>query len=376
MAVLIAIISAVALLYYLFFKRFNSTKLFISGLVCSTVLVLYALTYNFYNYPSDKYNSFLLVLGGQVFPTVLCAAVVSQFGLIQYNIKQLAPLISLAFTIIAFIAGFFPNSTTSGGYISTDYGMNYQSTSYLAAYAASFSFYYLISYNDIAWPSIFKRKHIKTAIIISVIINFLTILVSGGRGGLALFIVQAMFTLYVFNKKKTATPNQIFKYLGLAFAIICIIVISLSFIENLPLKTNGIERIIATIKEGDQNGRDVLRENALSCFYNSPVIGHGIGSIFYEIGEYSHNCVTDALVEIGFVGCFIYILTLLKTWIKGIQLTKADTTDSLWIIIFLNGFIMSLFSGYYISQLPMCWSITFILCHNKAFLKSKTYTHY
>lgn len=372
MAALIAIISTIVLCYYLFFYRFNASKLFASGLACCIILALYVLTYNFYNYLSEKYNSFLLVLGGQVFPTVLCAAVISQFGLVQYKIKQLAPLISLTFTIIAFIAGFFPNSTTSGGYVSTDYGMNYQSTSYLAAYAASFSFYYLISYNDISWPSLFKRKYIKDAIILSVIINFLTILVAGGRGGLALFLVQSIFALYVYNKKRPTSTNQIFKYLGLAFVVICMIAISLSFIENLQLKTNGIERIIATIEEGDQNGRDILREKALTCFYNSPVIGHGIGSVFYEIGGYTHNCITDALVEIGFVGCTMYVLMLLKTWIKGLKLIKADTTNSLWLIIFLNGFVMSLFSGYYITQLPICWAVTFILCCNKAYMGAQT----
>lgn len=372
MVALIAIISAIVLCYYLLFKRFNVSKLFISGLVCCIILALYVLTYNFYNYPSEKYNSFLLVFGGQIFPTVLCAAIVSQFGQIQYKIKQLAPLISLAFTMIAFIAGFFPNSATSGGYVSTDYGLNYQSTSYLAAYAASFSFYYIISYNNISWPSILKKKYIKITLILSIIISFLTILVVGGRGGLALFLIQSMFALYVFNMKKQATLNQVFKYIGLAIVVMCIIVISLSFIENLPLKTNGIERIIATIEEGDQNGRDILREKALTCFYNSPVIGHGIGSVFYEIGKYTHNCITDALVEIGFVGCLIYILMLFKTWIKGIQLIKTDTTNSLWIIIFLNGFVMSLFSGYYISQLPMCWAITFVLCYNKAYMGAQT----
>ncbi len=376
MAALIAIMSAIVLCYYLLFKRFNASKLFASGLACCIILALYVLTYNFYNYPSEKYNSFLLVFGGQVFPTMLCAAVVSQFGLVQYKIKQLAPLVSFTFTIIAFIAGFFPNSATSGGYVSTDYGLNYQSTSYLAAYAASFSFYYLISYNDISWSSIFKKKYIKITLILSIIINFLTILVVGGRGGLALFLIQSMFVLYVLNRKKTVTTNQIFKYLGLAFVVICMIAISLSFIENLPLKTNGIERIIATIEEGDQNGRDILREKAITCFYNSPVIGHGIGSVFYEIGVYTHNCITDALVEIGLVGCLIYILLLLNTWIKGIKLIKTDMSNSLWLIIFLNGFVMSLFSGYYIAQLPICWSIAFILCYNKAYIKSRTYTHY
>ena len=339
MAALIAIISAIVLCYYLLFKRFNASKLFASGLACCIILALYVLTYNFYNYPSEKYNSFLLVFGGQVFPTMLCAAVVSQFGLVQYKIKQLAPLVSFTFTIIAFIAGFFPNSATSGGYVSTDYGLNYQSTSYLAAYAASFSFYYLISYNDISWSSIFKKKYIKITLILSIIINFLTILVVGGRGGLALFLIQSMFVLYVLNRKKTVTTNQIFKYLGLAFVVICMIAISLSFIENLP-------------------------------------IGHGIGSVFYEIGEYTHNCITDALVEIGLVGCLIYILLLLNTWIKGIKLIKTDMSNSLWLIIFLNGFVMSLFSGYYIAQLPICWSIAFILCYNKAYIKSRTYTHY
>lgn len=375
MAGLIAGISTIALCYYLFLKRFNITKVFISGLICCFIITLYILTTNFYNYQSDKYTSFLLVLGGQVFPIVLCAAVVSQFNTIQHKIKQLAPLISITFTIIAFFASFFPNSATTGGYVSTDYGLNYQSTSYLAAYAASFSFYYLISYNDITWPSLFKRKYIKDAIIFFIIINFLTILVTGGRGGLALFLVQSIFALYVYNKKRPTSTNQIFKYLGLALVAICIIFISLSFIENLPLKTNGIERIIATIEEGDQNGRDIFREKALNSFYNSPIIGHGLGSVFYEIGEYSHNCITDALVEVGLIGCIAYVLLLLKTWLKGLKLIKTDMTNSLWIIIFLNGFIMSLFSGYYISQLPMCWSITFILCYNKAFLKSETYTH-
>ena len=43
---------------------------------------------------------------------------------------------------------------------------------------------------------------------------------------------------------------------------------------------------------------------AWNAFTKSPVFGHGLGSVFYEVGFYSHNIFTDMLCEGGVVLSF------------------------------------------------------------------------
>ena len=100
-------------------------------------------------------------------------------------------------------------------------------------------------------------------------------------------------------------------------------------------------------------------KEGLKWYGEKPVFGHGVGSVFFEMGTYSHNFITDAMVEVGVIGTFILFSLFIILVFKAIKDIYHDISDSLWLIIFLDGLVMSLFSGYYLAQIPLWWSVAF-----------------
>lgn len=363
-AVIIAVVSAIILIPKIFQKKGNSVGTILTACLCMLVIVLYFLTSELYGTSSNTYNSFFLVLCGQVFPILLCATFVAQSEEVQNNIKRLTPLIGILFSSMAFMAAFFPTSTTSGGYMANDNGLNYHNTSYMAAYAAAFCIYYILCFEQIEWNNVFRKRIFFILAAILIFINLLTIFIAGGRGGLVLYIMQFCLAAYIYIKRNVTSQRQTFKIIGISIVMVGIILLLANFAESTTLKTNGYERILSTIRTGDSNGRSVLRDKAIACFTDKPLFGHGVGSVFYELGIYSHNCITDALLEIGVVGCVMYLTFFIYAWRRGIKLFNTDFTGYIWLVIFLDGFVMSLFSGYYIAQIPALWAATFLVCKN------------
>lgn len=341
--------------------KINYSTPFLVFVICLILLSCYYLTSLMYAADNEKYNSFLLVLEGQMFPALVCSSICCQIDDVQEQMKRLAPVMAVLFTAISFMAAFFPNSKTSGGFASTDYGLNYQMISYIAAYAASFSYYYLINYSSQNWGTFFSTHKAFSIMKACLFVNFLTILIAGGRGALVLFTIHTCYAIYISCKKRIINLKNIGKLATYFFLILLFVVSGIFYALNSSVKTNGFGRILATIEKNDQNGRDVLRSEALHCFSQEPISGHGLGAVYYEIGEYSHNIFTDVAVEMGCIGLLVLIIILFIAFKRLNFFVILDTSNLLWSFIFLNGLGMSLFSGYYLANVPLWWAIIFIV---------------
>ena len=360
MAIFIAGISSVVLLWIMANLKRKVDTILLTFFFLVILVFLYSTTASVYGKVNEMYNSFILVLAGQIAPTVLCAIAVAQMKKVQYKMKQYTPYVGALFTFISFTAAFFPDSATSGGFVETESGLNYQTTSYLAAYAAAFNLYFIIFNDQINWIGVVKSIKFIRIYFIFVLINLMSIMIAGGRGGLLLFIVQAIFAYWLYSKKKKI------KFLSgrtiwIIIAISVISVLGIAFASSFGGETNGFSRIVNTVQHQDENGRDVLRGLALLSFFDSPIWGHGLGSVFYEVGIYSHNCILDALIETGIIGCIVFVLLLIWIWRKTGKLIKIDYTNAIWRLILLDGLVMSFFSGYYITQIPIDWIIGFAI---------------
>lgn len=365
-------LSIICIIYYVVKGKIPKVAFAWTALIGALLFALYSITPDWYYAKSAKYESFRLVLVGQTIPGILCACIVSYLPSVQIKIKQIAPAVGLIFTLLAFTSSFSPKEITSGGYANSD-GLNYQTISYLAAYAAGLNYYFILNRKSFNFGSLFSNNiYSKTAPFL-LVLNFLSILIAGGRGGLVAFVIISAYALYVMIRKGEKDPKRIRKIIGIIVCATIIVVIGVRFAMNSDIKSNGFERIMLTVTTGDTNGRDILREKAIVSFLQAPVFGHGLGSVFYEIGEYSHNCITDFLVEIGLIGTIVFVSVFLLTWIKAQRLVKSDCSDSLWTFFLLYGLTMSLFSGYYFAQIPMIWSIAYILCYKKKDFKSLNY---
>ena len=352
--------------FFTFLKYFRARSGIIYTLLIGTFLLLYYyLTGISYTISSAKYDSFFMVLYGQSIPTMLIASSVSMNPYAQLLFKRSIPYVAIVFSFVSFISAFFPTDMTSGGYASNENGLNYQSTSYMSAYASGLILYYIIFFKHIDWLRPFRNRYIRMIMSTMLIINFLTILIAGGRGGLVLYVIL-LFFIFIFHVHRSKfSLSQVFKYLVLGLFLLILVYLSICFVRESTVETSGFERILAFVQEHDQNGRDELREIAWASFWGAPLCGHGIGSVFFEIGEYSHNCFTDVLVETGCFGCVVFLTMLLCVAKKLYRFIKIDVTDMCWAIIFLDGFVLSLFSGYYLANMPLIWIISFIFCIKK-----------
>ena len=61
------------------------------------------------------------------------------------------------------------------------------------------------------------------------------------------------------------------------------------------------------------------------------------------------------------LGTAVLIAVLVVTIVKEVRLIRYERSNVLWLYIFFCGFIEGMFSGYYLTQMPMYWAIGFIL---------------
>lgn len=328
-------------------------------LICT--IILWQITPYIYMDTNDKFNSYFMVFFAQTIPAIISATMIGNDLNIQYGIKKITPIISILFTFLVINGALNPTSVTSGGYAINDYGLDYNSISYFAAYATGFALYYVIFFDEINWYSLFKLKIFKIIGYIIPFINLFCILIAGGRGGLILFIVVILTCILISIYKNKITVHRLIK--SIVFTCLTIIVIFLIIVNAMKsnISSSGFNRIVEMIQNGNSSGRDILRRQAIDIFKDKPLVGHGVGSIFYELNIYSHNLITDALVEVGIIGCIILCFLIIFSIYKIAMLIKKDKTYSIWLILLLYGLVQSMFSGYYLGQLPLYFCIAFII---------------
>lgn len=332
----------------------------------------YAVTPLFYASGSvSTRTASLLSLIGQVLPNALFACFVAENDKLQARVKKLAPVVGVILCITATLGALFPDNTTSYGLLSNEGGLGYQRLSYMAAYSAALMEYYLLTRDQTAQLNFLTRK-LGTAISIVVIcLDLVSSLISGGRGGFVTYILFFVISIHFavsfgyFDRKKAL------RILSLGGVSVIGAYAGFSHISNISSAQKGLGRVLEFINGGGDIKRFDKYQAALEVFTRKPVLGHGFGSVYYEFGMYTHDFFTDVLVEGGLVLTIIIVLVLAYSMFASVQLMKNDKTDLIWIYFFLCGFILSLFSGYYLTQIPLWWGLFFILAKIKRLYKEK-----
>lgn len=330
----------------------------------SIILSLYYMTSLIYGIDNSLYTSFGRAMLIQVTPTIMICSLIKNDTYAIDNVKKLAPIVALVFTIVSFMAAFHPNSTAPGGYADTDYGLDYQAISYMASYASSLTMYYLMNWNEVGWFWVFKSKICKFFMSGTIIINILAMLISGGRGGVAVFGFLVIFMMWFYIKKNKISTNMLAKVIFIACFMCIAVFFSIRYVANVSISTSGFNRIVNAIMYGESSGRDLIHACAITIFKEKPFFGHGIGAVFYTLGNHAHSVFYDILIEAGIVGIIILFILIYIVSKKMFRLFKRNTTNTIWIIMFLDGFVMSLFSSYYLVQLPALGAIAYILAIN------------
>ena len=156
--------------------------------------------------------------------------------------------------------------------------------------------------------------------------------------------------------------------------MVVIIILFLIFnqIQSHSLFEMGSERILGFFSSKDAIENDVRWERitlAWNSFLSSPLLGHGLGSIFFEMGQYSHNVFTDMLCEGGLLVFILFLHNIIK--FISIYRWKVKNNSRLNIIftLFLSGFVLLFFSGYYLVEMSIWLPLAYVL--PQSYLKNK-----
>lgn len=266
---------------------------------------------------------------------------------VEYALLPFILLYTITLASVAFTANIGVNIAQT---FNTDF-LNYQSISYYSIFAFGFNMYLIVQCSNSYTR---YRRYILIALaILQVIITIM----AGGRGA---FVLGCVFTLYFALKH--ITFSKLISYILIGLAVLLTINAILSDNEIFKM---GFERIFNFFGNTEAIGTDNrwIRWNlAWNAFTKSPVFGHGLGSVFYEVGFYSHNIFTDMLCEGGVVLFLIFIFVLMK-FIRASQiLITEDYRNEIIVIVFLCSFVMNSFSGYYLSDTGIWLSLTYVLC--------------
>ena len=343
------IIAIVSVCLFLFDgKNINPVVKRKSVIVCIIITALFYFTRVLYGYLDKNYESYFLSMGVNFIPAILTGTWMVQYNDIATKLERgLIPFIILYTFILANIVfnariGVNMNETFSQTVLS------YQSISYYSAYALGFTLYVMTCDN---YPILIRRIIIGFGLI-----QLLMAIMGGGRGA---FILCIVFLLY-FGSKQMSWKNLLF------IAVIIFIGFNIvsSFLNNNQVFQLGFNRIFNFFNSTEAMTHDlrwVRWHRALDAFYLSPIIGHGIGGVFYEVGFYSHNIFTDLLCEGGIILTIIFAIVLIVFLKDIVQLIQKDSKYEILMLIFLCSFVMCLFSGYYLAEGGMWLAVSYIL---------------
>lgn len=343
----------VAFVFFLSIHRIPR-RIYIGGLLlCAIIILLYFSTRCFYDEVNNRYTSYFLSMGVRFIPAVLTGMYMLSHDdimkKVEYALLPFILLYTITLASVAFTANIGVNIAQT---FNTDF-LNYQSISYYSIFAFGFNMYLIVQCSNSYTR---YRRYILIALaILQVIITIM----AGGRGA---FVLGCVFTLYFALKH--ITFSKLISYILIGLAVLLTINAILSDNEIFKM---GFERIFNFFGNTEAIGTDNrwIRWNlAWNAFTKSPVFGHGLGSVFYEVGFYSHNIFTDMLCEGGVVLFLIFIFVLMK-FIRASQiLITEDYRNEIIVIVFLCSFVMNSFSGYYLLDTGIWLSLTYVLCKN------------
>lgn len=353
-AILVFLISAGLIAVSIFQYRKIYRNVAIAMCVAIVLPALYVITIIGYQNVPTIWNSYLLTLGSYVVPAIMFGAILSQMYFFEEPCNLVVFLIVSFITISMTVAVFTTDLSISVIYLN-DNGVNYQTISYYSAFACSLDMYLLAHLQKGTW-----LRKVSFLCYIYLILDLLCVLAAGGRGAVVLLVVVSLYYC-CYKIKDKLTRNKILRY----SLIVILGVLIFRQLLTIPMLEKGLTRVFTFFSSTSnllQDQRNIRYALAMDSFLESPFLGHGIGSVFMEIGFYSHNVFLDLLVEGGAILLVVFIGLLLRCLKKFIILRRQDRRMDLIAMFFLDSFINLMFSNYYLSSAGLAFSITYMLC--------------
>lgn len=344
-----------SMVVYDFLKGKIKKREYQTFVVLFAILFLYMLTPVFYGSPSDKYTSSLLVYGSECVPA---AYIGIRFAKSEsfHRINDLLPFfvipISLLIGTIGLAAAMMGETVSKYNDYGVESGLNYQTLSYFMSFSYTYAFYYVFYGNQ---KSGLINILLRIAMAGDMFFCATVCLMGGGRGAFVYIVGITLFMMLYYLKSSKKHRIKAIIIIAL-FAII-----SAYIIFNLGImQTAGMGRVMDRLTE--DSGRQELYRSALDAFLSSPIIGCGVGSIWWTVGFYCHNMILDMLAETGLVGTLFFLYIIWAILKRLLRLVNFDKTYLFFFFVMIGALMNGMFSGYYIEALKIFFVCSLVYC--------------
>lgn len=329
-------------------------------IVLILLLILYYITQFFFplENKSGNYMARLLVFGSLCIPACYVGMKLASG---KYNDALLRLLPAVVIVVSAIVAFAVITTSMMGSILNDDEDVfNYQSASYYLSFCFSYSFFYVFLYKD---KRIHRFSKLETiGMLITLVVCVIGCILGGGRGAFVYLVCVCAFMVYrllkLAGKMKWST---IFLFLG---AVGFILILAQRF---QVFDSTGFLRVMENLTNDD--ARIVLWKSAIKAFQESPLFGHGLGSIWWTVGFYSHNMLTDFLAETGLVGTTIFVVIIIKILVCLNNRSKYYSFDMFIYLVFLGVMIHNTFSGYWFSAPKLFFAFGYVFGLNSQWRK-------
>jgi len=235
------------------------------------------------------WNDFLQIVGVSFLPTwsLICSRKYINIEIISNGVfwvgLAVCVLTTLGFHFLGMMDSLEEERMSAGG------GLNTLALAKIGAIEIIAALYMLFNY-----------KKNKIIYFVGLAIGFYVMMASGSRGGVAgLVIAIAVYLTWATRKKQFLMLIGVITVV-LFFVNLIPILIWLS--DYFPIFSN---RMLATIIEADQSGRQELREQALKLIFENPIFGYGYRLNADITGFGPHNGILEIFLCLGIpVGIF------------------------------------------------------------------------
>lgn len=350
-AIIIAVVAYYLLICDIVKKQLvheNKVQLF----VLLTLMFLFYITGQVYFPSVSLYWSNFLAYVAMTIPACYVGMALARKN-VEEQIMKIFPFFLIV--IILTVSSVVGYSASVGYLLKTEEDVfSYQNSSYYLSFCFSYCFAYVFLIRK-------RNRFLKIVLFLLMFICAIGCLLGGGRGGFVYLIAISVFLAFRFmNRGKGGV--KIFRF------ILIIVVVALAiFMTNYfhVFESIGATRVAERLTT-DEN-RMIMWNNAIHAFEESPVIGHGVGSIWWTVGFYSHNILTDLLAETGLIGTLLVVYVLITIMIRMMKRSKEGVLDMFILLVFLGGIVHSCFSGYWLTapKLFLAYGYAFGLHKNR-----------
>ncbi len=349
------------------FNKQLSGRNYIQFLALLILLGLYYITGKIYSPMMDNYWSNLLAYGALCIPACYVGMRLARESY-EKEIMRLLPLFVFVLSLIVARAVIFSSAQMTLLGTNEEDVFNYQNSSYYLSFCYSYCFYYVFFYNrKEAKRKYFGRKIEKYIMIALLFVCAISCLLGGGRGAFVFLVFVSGYLLF-----RIVTQEGKGKMSYILLLIFGVGVIALLLSQFHVLESTGFARIQDQLTSDDE--RSSLWDKAMKEWKDSPLLGHGLGSIWWTLGIYSHNIVADLLAETGIIGSSIILYVIAKMLITVIKRSKINAFDMFMLVFFLGALVHDSFSGYWFSSYKFYLMVGYVYGQSRGLVK-KNYNY-